>query len=87
MLARVEADIVFDRRPFVAHLVDDRLEGRIVEHDFVFGVVDDVFELVLEQARVAGVQHAAHARDAEPADQVTRMVHRQAGNLVALFQT
>ena len=77
---------MFDRGPFVAHLVHDRLERRIIDHHLVFGVIDDVFELVFEQARIAGVQHAAHPRDAEPADQVARVVHGEAGDLVALAE-
>ncbi len=85
--AGIVTDIVFDRRPALFHAVDDRLECCIVEHDPVFGVIDDIFELVVEQARIDCMEHPAHPCDAIPADQVPRVVHRHAGNPVALLDT
>jgi hypothetical protein len=42
-------------------LLDQRLEIGIEEHVAVFGVVDDVDELLVEQARIDRVQHAPGA--------------------------
>ena len=65
--------------------LDQRLERSIVEQNLILGVVDDIFELVVEQPRIYGVQHAAHADDAEPGDQVTVVIHGQRGDPVAGF--
>ena len=46
---------MFHLRPTVAHHVHDRLEHGIVEQHTVFRVIDDIFQLVLEQARIDGV--------------------------------
>ncbi len=44
---------------------DQRYEGRIDEQDPRAAMVDDVFDLRREQARVHGKQHGAHARHTE----------------------
>ena len=42
-------------------LVDQRREGRVEEEHPVFGVIDDVNQLLEMQARIAGVHHHAAA--------------------------
>jgi hypothetical protein len=74
---------VLDRGPAALHPVDNRLERRIVAQHAVLGVINDIFELIVEQARVHRVEHPAHPRHAVPADEVARMVHREASDLVA----
>ena len=64
--------------------LDQRREGGVEQHHFVFGVVDDVDELLRVQARVAGVHHHAAARDGVIGLQVAVVVpgdraHRAAG--------
>ena len=81
---RIETDVMVHRRPAVLHQVDDGLEGGIIQHHAIFGVVDDVIELILEQAGVHGVQDAAGPGGAVPGDEMARMVHRQRGDPVAL---
>ena len=44
-------------------LLDKREKREIKENQAVFGVVDDVDDLVFEQARVDGVDHRLHARN------------------------
>ena len=41
----------------------------VVEEHPVLGMIDDIVELIVEQARVEGVEHPAHADHAEPGDQ------------------
>ena len=84
--AAVVADIMLDRGPAILHPVDDGLESRVIAQHAVFSVIDDIFELVVEQARVHRVQHPAHACHAVPADEVARMVHREACDLVARLE-
>ena len=77
---------MFDRFPAALHPVDNRLEGGIIDQHAIFGVVDDIFELIVKQARVHRVEHPAHPGHAIPAHQMARMVHREAGNLVAFLE-
>jgi len=86
VIAAIVAYVMFNHRPARFHPVNNRLEGRIVTQHTVFGVVDDIFELIVKQPRVHCVQHPAHACDAIPADQMARMVHREARDLVARFE-
>ena len=44
-------------------LLDQRREREIEEHDRIFGVADDVGELLVEQTRIDRVGDRAHARD------------------------
>ena len=69
---------MLDRGPAVFHLVDDGLECCIVQKHAVFGVRNNIFELVFEQARVHRVEHPAHPRDTVPAHKVARVVHGKA---------
>jgi hypothetical protein len=73
----VEADVMADAAPLCAEAIDERLERLVVEHHAVFGVVGDVNELFVEQARVDRVDDATHADRAVPGDEVMRVVHRQ----------
>jgi hypothetical protein len=72
-----------DRRQLGLQPLHESLERGVVEDHAVFGMVDDVAQLVVEQPRVERVEHSAHADDAEPGDQVAVVVHRQRGDAVA----
>ena len=82
-LTVVKADVVFDRGPARLHPVDDRLERRIVEQHLIFGVIGDIFQLIVEQSRVDCVEHPAHPDCAVPRDQMAAVVHRQRGDPLA----
>uniref|UniRef100_A0A0N4ZXM1 LigA n=1 Tax=Parastrongyloides trichosuri TaxID=131310 RepID=A0A0N4ZXM1_PARTI len=62
---------------------EQRHEGQIGEDDPVFGVVDDVGQLLGEQARVQGVAHRADPHDAVPGLDVVGGVPGQGGDPVA----
>src|SRR5438874_1252212 len=57
----VEADIMLDRRPLRLQPLDRRREGAVVEQHPVAGMVGDVDELLVEQARVDRVDDSADA--------------------------
>ena len=63
--------------------LDDRRKGRIEDHRFVFGVIDDVDQLLRVQARVAGVHHHAAARYRVIGLKVAVVVPRDRGNRTA----
>jgi len=69
--------------PLGLHLVDDWLERCIIEQDPVLSVIDDILKLILEQPGIYCVQHPASTGHAIPADQVPRVVHRQAGDTLS----
>ncbi|MCY1374628.1 hypothetical protein D9M69_619810 [compost metagenome] len=58
-------------------------EAGVEEHVAVFGVVQDVGDLLREQARVHCVQHGLHARDAEVQLDMAVRVPGQRGHAVA----
>ena len=63
----VGQDNVLPHRPEpVLQRLENRHEGRVDKHDFVFGVVDDVIQLLGEQPRIQGVANRTQAHDAEP---------------------
>ena len=64
----VEADVMLDRRPSAASSARPSARTPVVEQHAVLGMVGDIFELIVEQARIDGVEHAAHADRAVPAD-------------------
>ena len=84
--AVVEADVMVDGGPLVLEAVDDRLEQFVVEEDLILGMVGDVDELLVEQARIDRVDDAAHADRAVPGDQVIMVVHGQGADPVAALQ-
>ncbi|MHC2407966.1 hypothetical protein ACVJGC_000557 [Bradyrhizobium diazoefficiens] len=61
-LARGHHDVSLDRLQLRRDRLDDRQRGAVDEQQAVFGVVDDVDELLGKQPRIDGVQHIAHAR-------------------------
>ena len=66
--------------------IDNRREGRIVQDHPVFGVIDDVDQLLVEQPDVERVDHPAKADCAVPRRQMTVMVHRKGRHTVAGVQ-
>ena len=64
----------YDVLPYRAQAILERLQNRnereVHEHDVVFGVVDDVIQLLGKQPRIERVADGADAHDAEPALQV-----------------
>src|SRR6476660_7576474 len=74
---------MLDRRPARLQTLDDRRERAIVEEDAVLGMVDDIFELVVEQPWIEGVKNPAHADDPKPCDEVAIMVHGHRRDSVA----
>jgi len=46
-------------------------------------VTDDIFELIVEQARVHGVEHAPHPWHPEPGDEVPVVVHGEGRHAIA----
>ena len=66
---------------------DQRCKGRIKQHHFVFGVVDDVNELLGLQARVAGVHDHAAARDPVIRFQMPVVVPGNGAHRIATHQT
>ncbi|KAI1690526.1 hypothetical protein DdX_22436 [Ditylenchus destructor] len=76
---------MLDRLPLRLHLVDDRLEHPIVHQHAILGMVADKGELVLEQARIDGVDDAAHADRAVPGDEMAAVVHRHRRDAIALL--
>ena len=80
----VEADVMPDRGPARLHPLDDRAGTPRRRAAPVFGMVGDIFQLIVEQPRVDRVEHAARPDRAVPADQMARMVHRQRRDPVAL---
>ena len=73
----VHDDIMLDADPALAQPVDDRLEGAIVQQHAVLGMIGDIDQLLVEQARVDRVDDAAHADDTVPRRQMIAVVHRQ----------
>ena len=57
-------DETLDRLERVGEPLQQRYEGEVDEDVRILGVVDDVDELLGEQARIDGVQDGAHARHA-----------------------
>ena len=78
----VEADVMLDRRPARLHSFDQWREGGVVEEHAVLAVVDDIFELVVEQPRIERVEDSAHSDHAKPGGQVTVVIHRQRADAV-----
>ena len=66
-------------------MLDQIDEGGIEEHEAVFGVIDDVDDLLDEQARVDGVAHRAHAGDAVVQLEMAVAVPGQRRDAVARF--
>src|SRR5438046_3399315 len=60
--------------------LDDWSEGAVVDDNAVFGMVDDVGELIVEKPRIERVQDATHADDAKPGDEMAIVVHGKRGN-------
>ena len=69
-----------DRR----ELFDQGHEAEVKQHIAVLGVVDDIGELVREQARVDGVADRAHARHSEISLEMTVAVPGQCANALGL---
>jgi len=78
------------------HVVGDAVErgGKLLQHrhervvdedDLVLRVVDDVRELLGEEADVQGVQHRAHAGDGEVQLEVLLVVPGEGGHAIALL--
>ena len=49
-----------NRRQFAAHLGEQRDQRRVDDDDLVFGVVDDVAQLLREESDVQRVEHRTH---------------------------
>ena len=75
MIAAVKANVMIDRGPTILHFIDNGLKGCIIKQHFVFGMIDDIFELIFEKARVHCVQYPAHPCNTVPAHQMARVVH------------
>ena len=75
---------MLDAGPLRLQPVDDRLELRIVEQHPVLGVIDDVEQLVIEQARVDRVEHAADPYSSIPGDEMPAVIERERADTVAL---
>ncbi len=58
-------DVVAHRLELGSKLLGHGDEGEIEEEQLILGVIDDVAQLVVEEARVDGVADRAHPRDAE----------------------
>ena len=65
-----EDHVALDGRQLVLQLLHQRHEGQVEEHQPVFGVIDDVGDLLGEQARIDGVIDRADAGDAVPGFQM-----------------
>ena len=78
-----EDDEVLHAGDLVADARQDRQEGQVGEDDLIVGMVDDVDQLLCEQARVQGVAHRADAHDAVPGLDVAAGVPGQGGDTVA----
>ncbi|TSE37786.1 hypothetical protein Tfont_00784 [Tepidimonas fonticaldi] len=72
-----------DGRTFVVDALDDGPERHVERQDAVLGVVDDPGDLLGQQARVDGVQHAAGAADAKVHLEVAIAVPGQGGHPLA----
>jgi len=67
--------------------LDDRQKHCVEQQHTVFGMIDDIDELLVEQTWVHRVEHPAHSRAAVPADEMVAMVHRERRDAVALFHS
>ncbi len=67
----------------VANGLENRDKGGIHEDDLVFGMVDDVHELVRGKPWVQGVEHAARARNREIQFEVKRAVPAECPDAIA----
>ena len=67
--------------------LDQWRKGAVKEHHLVFGVVDDVDQLLRMQARIAGVHYHAAARDGVIRFQMAVVVPRDRADRTALLQT
>ena len=65
---------------------DEGREGDVKQHHFVFGMVDDVDELLRMQTRVASVHHHAAARHGVIRFEVAVVVPSNRTHHTALFQ-
>ena len=82
----VEADIMFDAGPLRLEPLDDRRECAVVEKHAIVGMVGDVDQLLVEQARIDRVDDAAHPDRAIPGDQMVMMVHAERRDPVPALQ-
>ena len=71
----VETHIMLDRVQMRFQPLDHRREHRIIHQHAVFGMVDNVDQLLVKQPNVERVDHAAHANHAVPGRQVAVMIH------------
>ena len=78
---------MLDRGPVRLQPVHQRLELRVVEQHLILGVIGDVDELLIKQARIDRMQDAADAHCAVPAHQMATVVHRQRRDPVTLSDT
>ncbi len=67
--------------------LDKRRERRIVKQHAILGMVGDVDDLIVEQARVNGVHHSTHADRAKPGNQVANMVGTERRHPIPRFYT
>ena len=75
--------VALDATDLRRDLLDDRQQVRIEDQHAIFGVADDVGDLLVEQPRVHRVQHGAHARHAVEALDVAVRVPRERRDPVA----
>ena len=84
MVLAGEDDDVLDRRNLAADLVEDWQKGHVREEDLILRMVDDVDQLLGEQARVQGMADRANAHNAVPGFDMAGGVPGQGGDPVAL---
>ena len=74
---------MLDSLQLIGDRLDQRQQRRVDEDDFVLGVVDDVFELLMRQADIQGVDDGAGAGDAEVEFQMLIIVPGEGTHAVA----
>ncbi len=80
-----EDHVALDLRQLVGDLLQQRHEGKVHHHHAIFGVIDDVDDLVREQARIDGVIDRAGAKDAVPGLQMPPGVPGERADPVAFL--
>jgi hypothetical protein len=76
-----------DSRYLVHQRLDQGHEAQVEKQPLILGVVDDVLDLLGEQARIDGMQHRAHTRNAVVQLHVTIAIPGQGGDTIPCSDT
>ena len=86
-IIRVKTNIMLNGCQVRLQPCDDGREHRIIHQHAILGMVDDVDQLLIEQAYIERVDNAAHANRTVPGGQMAMMVHRKGRNAVGGAQS